>query len=66
MMSSVGHLLYRPYWYLLGGLVAANQLITEKALHESEAPSDLQSAWQGYGALAPRAEELHSMVVGGQ
>lgn len=27
LMSSIGHLLYRPYWYLLGGLVAANQLV---------------------------------------
>jgi O-antigen ligase len=43
MMSTVSHLLYRPYWYLLGGLVAANQLIAEKVVRR-EAISEAQPA----------------------
>jgi putative inorganic carbon (HCO3(-)) transporter len=43
MMSMVGHLLYRPYWYLLGGLVAANQLIAETVLRR-EMASEAQPA----------------------
>jgi O-antigen ligase len=29
-ISVVGHTLYRPYWYLLGGLVAANRFAADK------------------------------------
>jgi O-antigen ligase len=28
-VSCVGHTLYRPYWYLLGGLAAANRLVAD-------------------------------------
>jgi O-antigen ligase len=42
MESLVGHLLYRPYWYLLGGIVAANWALAKKTLadHPSGAQDD--------------------------
>jgi len=36
ILSTVGHTLYRPYWYLLGGLVAANKAIAEEKLKASK------------------------------
>ncbi|HEV2349347.1 MAG TPA: O-antigen ligase family protein [Terriglobia bacterium] len=30
LASMFGHTLYRPYWYILGGFVAANQLLARK------------------------------------
>ena len=30
IVSVVGHTLYRPYWYLLGGLVAANRFVADQ------------------------------------
>jgi O-antigen ligase len=35
IMSSVSHLLFRPYWYVLGGLVAANWRVAHAALRKS-------------------------------
>jgi O-antigen ligase len=32
ILSAVGHTLYRPYWYLLGGMAAANQSILRTKL----------------------------------
>ncbi len=42
IISMVGHSLYRPYWYLLGGLVAANRHIVDTTLGEEPAtvPAD--------------------------
>src|SRR5580704_8567455 len=34
VVSTVSHTLYRPYWYLLAGLVAANRAVTSKLLEE--------------------------------
>jgi putative inorganic carbon (HCO3(-)) transporter len=34
VVSTVSHTLYRPYWYLLAGLVAANRAVTSKMLEE--------------------------------
>jgi len=30
VMSIFGHTLYRPYWYLLGGMVAANRFVADQ------------------------------------
>jgi O-antigen ligase len=38
VMSCVGHTLFRPYWYLLGGLVAANRSIVDRGLPEGDTP----------------------------
>jgi O-antigen ligase len=38
IVSVVGHTLYRPYWYLLGGLVAANRFVADQ-VEKSEAGS---------------------------
>jgi len=35
IMSAVSHTLLRPYWYLLGGLVAANWRVAQTALRDS-------------------------------
>jgi len=35
IMSAVSHTLLRPYWYLLGGLVAANWRVAQTALRSS-------------------------------
>ena len=42
-VSVFGHTLYRPYWYLLGGLVAANRFVVEKTA-ESQAREASQDA----------------------
>jgi putative inorganic carbon (hco3(-)) transporter len=34
IVSTVSHTLYRPYWYLLAGLVAANRAVTSRMLAE--------------------------------
>jgi putative inorganic carbon (hco3(-)) transporter len=34
IVSTVSHTLYRPYWYLLAGLVAANRAVTSRMLEE--------------------------------
>lgn len=34
VVSSVSHTLYRPYWYLLAGLVAANRALTSQNLQQ--------------------------------
>ncbi|MGD0921710.1 MAG: O-antigen ligase family protein [Terriglobia bacterium] len=39
-ISSVGHTLYRPYWYLLGGFVAANRFVADQ-VEKSEAGGGL-------------------------
>lgn len=36
ILSAVGHTLYRPFWYVLGGLVAANQSILPTKLKLEE------------------------------
>jgi O-antigen ligase len=49
--SIFGHTLYRPYWYLLGGLVAANRFVADQ-VEKSElgnAPGE---------SLEPRPEEV--------
>lgn len=33
LISSVSHTLYRPYWYLLAGMVAANRAVALQVLH---------------------------------
>jgi hypothetical protein len=33
LISSVSHTLYRPYWYLLAGMVAANQRIAKDVVN---------------------------------
>lgn len=45
VISTVSHTLYRPYWYLLAGLVAANRAVTSGMLSEevkalSEMPNE--------------------------
>ena len=37
VVSTVSHTLYRPYWYLLAGLVAANSVSTSKTLRRNQA-----------------------------
>jgi O-antigen ligase len=48
--STVGHTLYRPYWYLLGGLVAANRLIADTILGGESAtvPADQATESEDY------------------
>jgi O-antigen ligase len=42
ILSAVGHTLYRPYWYVLAGLVAANQNILSRKLETLSAlPKDI-------------------------
>jgi len=42
IVSTVSHTLYRPYWYLLGGLVAANRGILLSKLKSLGSPADVQ------------------------
>ena len=60
VISVVGHSFYRPYWYLLGGIVAANRSLVLRRVRESlSVPSDgpkLQDArrvYQQFGAPSP-------------
>ncbi len=34
VVSTVSHTLYRPYWYLLAGLIAANRAVTSRMLEQ--------------------------------
>jgi O-antigen ligase len=45
ILSAVGHTLYRPYWYLLGGLVAANKgiLLAKLKSQKDEEVNDLSN-----------------------
>lgn len=47
VISFVSHTLYRPYWYLLGGLVAANRSVTLGQLDQNAEPA-AESSDQGY------------------
>lgn len=51
ILSVVGHTLYRPYWYLLAGLVVANQRIVRALRSESE---EVDLASEARETRAPR------------
>jgi hypothetical protein len=57
-MSSVSHTLYRPYWYLLGGLVAANNR-NAWAASSSELAPDVEGA--GDETLSSREDTLENV-----
>jgi len=44
VLSCVSHTLYRPYWYLIGGLIAANCSIAEAIRQRQAAPAEEQPA----------------------
>jgi len=56
VVSVFGHTLYRPYWYLLGGLVAANRFVADQ-VEKSEvgsAPGErVRASRQDESLLAP-------------
>jgi putative inorganic carbon (HCO3(-)) transporter len=45
-VSVVGHTLYRPYWYILGGLAAANRMLVDRmqAREDAEASAAAQES----------------------
>ena len=55
ILSAVGHTLYRPFWYVLGGLVAANQniFLTKLKLEEETTNPDNPSDESSPSGIAP-------------
>jgi O-antigen ligase len=46
VVSVFGHTLYRPYWYLLGGLVGANRFLVEAAAQGSPGSASEDAGWE--------------------
>ena len=46
VMSVFGHTLYRPYWYLLGGLVGANRFLVDAAAQRSPDSASEDAGWE--------------------
>jgi hypothetical protein len=42
LISTVSHTLYRPHWYLLAGMVAANRRITDNLLRARNEATSLE------------------------
>jgi putative inorganic carbon (hco3(-)) transporter len=67
VISSVSHTLYRPYWYLLAGLVAANRALTSQTLQqespiskvERKVHEKLPKAGPPMGELQPVSYKTH-------
>ena len=59
VISLVSHTLYRPYWYILGGLVAANRNILRTRLKRR---AELQAAASGLSDNLPMDEQGFSLA----
>ena len=46
VVSVFGHTLYRPYWYLLGGLVGANRFLVDAAAQRSPDSASEDAGWE--------------------
>jgi hypothetical protein len=51
LVSTVSHTLYRPHWYLLAGMVAANRRIVSTVLHKG-ATSSVEPAEEDFNVNA--------------